>query len=290
MSNWVEILEETRELLNMDANSFYQSVIAFVGVLISALSGGIVLLFNGIKYISRDYKKSKLLKIYYKKETDNFYVYVMLVEFVDIIFGFLIGVIISACINHFFWYCKFEFRLDFKDIMLISIMVVVGLTLQIRKMPWVKKRILGDKFGKMIIWCSIISICIATSGTLLGGKLEYFGVCFMFIYLLIELIGVSYFRSRYEEYLFSKIRIHLQDGSYIVCEYIERLKRKKNYLIVDNIDTATVVEYDKIDKVEYYGPLKIIMRDNTLLANSFYKAKNRPTPNDVASTYNNINI
>lgn len=69
--NWfLECLKNVKSILGMDSNSFCQMLFPYV-------IAGIISIFNRIK----ESKKRKIFELYRKSEGDNFYLWVMGIEF-----------------------------------------------------------------------------------------------------------------------------------------------------------------------------------------------------------------
>lgn len=51
-------------------------------------------------------------------------------------------------------------------------------------------------------------------------------------------------------------------GGKIICEQIEKAKRKKDFIILEERGENIVLLYDRIERVEYYGPPKFILTES----------------------------
>ena len=70
-----------------------------------------------------------------------------------------------------------------------------------------------------------------------GDKLGNIYLISIFIYnILLEIVGLFHFQEKYVEYQFSKLRIYLETGKEIICENMEKVKRKRNLVVIENDD------------------------------------------------------
>lgn len=65
--------------------------------------------------------------------------------------------------------------------------------------------------------------------------------------------------KRHTKYDYSSMKLHLDNGDIIVCEDIEKVVRKKDYISVESEGRNIILQYNKIWEVEYYGEPKVIL-------------------------------
>ena len=173
------------------------------------------------------------------------------------VFGALVTYIIVKIIC-FYSGCTFKYEVELLSI--ISVEISCGFLILMVKNKRIRERLLGDKKGIKIIACSMIFITMFLLFYMLN-KIEI-GYIFIILYWVNELIGLLYFQGRYIKYDFSFMRIYLKNGGKIICEQIEKAKRKKDFIILEERGENIVLLYDRIERVEYYGPPKFILTES----------------------------
>lgn len=250
--NWfLEWLESVKSILKMDSNSFYPMLVPCV---IPALR-----LIKSIINEIKEKRSRKIFELYRKNEGDNFYLWVMGIEFF-VFLGVFFVVYFFCEIVRCFLYLKGQLGNEWK-VMIVAIVSFV-ITMALTRMTWMRKRLLGDKIGKRIVVCSIVLFNMLFMCLLFNGKIfRYLGYAFGVIYMGLEVIGLLYFSGRYIKYDFSSMKLYLDNGEMIICEDIEKVRREKGYIRIETKGENTIVDYEKIWKVEYYGSPKIILKE-----------------------------
>lgn len=202
--------------------------------------------------------KEKIFELYCKRESDNFYVRIMFLEITIVIAMYFVVVFCFAIIEGIFDSLDYELIRDERFERIIVAAISTGILLLISKMNWMRKRILGDEEGELLILSSIFIFHIGIAGGVLGGAAKFWLV----LYLACEVWSILHFQGRYVKYGFSSLKMYLCDGSFIICKDIEKVYMRKKYVIVENEDRNIVLQYDKIYKVEYYGLPKIVLNED----------------------------
>jgi len=246
----LKCLENVRSFLGMDSNYFYP-------MLIPPLIAMISMCLNSFKRM-KERRERKIFELHCKSESDNFFIFVMLVEIV-VIFLSLWGVYIfyGTIVGIFF---QERGQLGDEGLEIITIMVSLGITMKVTKIHWIRKRLLGDKKGKRIVVCSILLINIGCMCGMLNGKIKYIGSICVILYLVIEVMGLLHFKGRYIKFDYSSMKLYLNNGEIIICEDIEKTGRNRDYISIEAEGRNVILQYDKIWKVEYYGLPKFILR------------------------------
>ena len=221
---------------------------AIIPILIPAMT----FTYNALK----DHDNKILSRLYYKIENDFFYAVFLTLEVVNLFLGCLIAVFTAYFISIFNHGLNIHGNITYLFGFTISFVSSCFLL----KLKWVRKRALGDKKGKIFLIVSVVLFHLIY----IFNKFDktYLEGIFTFVYLVLEIISLFHFRGRYVKYRFSKVKFYLDDGSKVLCENIEKLRGKRNYIIVDNEENAVVIPYNKIQKAEYFGPPKIILISN----------------------------
>lgn len=205
-------------------------------------------------------KKNNLFELYCKRENDNFFAFILFFEMLGMVLGSSGMVLIHKYtpISHIaeVYSLKPEVLHGF-----IFFLISIGWSILLTRMVWVRKRTLADKIGKKIIVLSIIILHISSFSAICGDKLANIYLISILIYIILEIVGLLHFQGRYVEYQFSKLRIYLETGEEIICENIEKVKRRRNLVIIEKDDRTIILKYDTIMKVEYYGGPKIITNE-----------------------------
>lgn len=253
--NWfLEWLDNVKSILEMDSNSFYPMLVPCV---IPAL-GLIKSIINEIK----EKRRRKIFELYRKSEGDNFYLWVMGIEFF-VSLGVFFVIYFFCEIVRCFLCLKGQLGNEWKAIIVVILSFVI--TMALTRMTWMRKRLLGDKIGKRIVVCSISLFNMFFMCVLLNGEIfSYLGHAFGLIYVGLEGIGLLYFFGRYIKYDFSSMKLYLDNGEMIICEDIEKVRREKGYIGIETKGKNTIVEYEKIWKVEYYGLPKIFLKEDPI--------------------------
>lgn len=258
MMNWViNNLESIRYELGMNSNSFYPMIITLVSVIV-----GICNFMKNYLKIIKERKERKMFELYCENESDNFYLFVILVELLVFLSMFLIFCFLDEIIGNISFLS--ERQLGTKWVVVISGIVSFVVTIKITQMNRIRKRLLGDKAGKRIVVCSIFLINVGFICGMMNGKIKYMGSIFMGLYLLMEIKGLLHFKGRYTKYDFSSMKLHLDNGEVIICEDIEKIVRKKDYISVEAEGRNIILQYNKIWEVEYYGAPKVILKYSRL--------------------------
>lgn len=251
--NWfLRNLENCRSMLGMDSNYFYPMLISF---LMAVLGTGINC-FKGMK----ERRERKIFELYCESESDNFYIFVMFVEFMVILLSFLGVYLFYEMIVGISFLRGGRLWDEWKGI--ISAIASLGITMKLIQMNWIRKRLLGDKKGKRIVVCSILFINVGCMFGMLDGKIKYLCSICMVLYLLLEVMGLLHFQGRYIKYDFSSMKLYLNNGEIIICKDIEKTARNRDYISIETEDGNIILKYDKIWKVEYYGLPKVRLKNN----------------------------
>lgn len=254
MDKLIGLLETYRGKTNMDANYFYPMIMTFLVPICGVLRN----LFLKIK---EQYKK-RIYELYCKSEGDNFFVCILFSELAIALLSVFGSCFICIMIELFFSIKVFELKLGEALSAIIYAGIDSGISIKMLKMNWIRRRLLGDRDGKRIIICSMLLINVSIMCAMFDGKISYLGFVFWILYFLNEIVGLLYFLGRYVKYEYSSIKLYSNDGECIVCENIEKVSRKKDYVIVEAKDRQIVLISDKIWKAEYYGPPKYILKEN----------------------------
>lgn len=250
--NWfLECLKNVKSILGMDSNSFYPMLVACV----IPAPGLIKSIINEIK----EKRRRKIFELYRKSEGDNFYLWVMGIEFFAFLGVFCVVYLFCEIVRCFLC-LKGQLGSEWKVIIVVIVSFVI--TMAWTRMTWMRKRLLGDKIGKRIVVCSIFLFNTFFMCLLLNREIfRYLGYAFGLIYVGLEVIGLLYFFGRYIKYDFSSMKLYLDNGEMIICEDIEKVRREKGYIGIETKGENTIVDYEKIWKVEYYGSPKIILKE-----------------------------
>lgn len=257
MSFILNSLEYLKNTLGMDSNSFYPLLIKVVITVASVGFGAWRILISSYAKI-KERNARKMFELYSKSESDNFYCYVMLVEVLVLIISAFFVDLLNEVIAFCFLY---ERKLSLECEIIISGIISFGVSILTTRLMWMRKRLLGDRRGKRIVLFSMFLINMAIVCDLLSGRIKYLGTIFYVLYIVIEIIGLFHFMGRYIKYDFSSMKLHLNNGEIIVCKDIDKVVRKKDYISVELEGRNIILQYDKIWKVEYFGPPKIILKN-----------------------------
>lgn len=242
-------------MLKVDYESFFSVLVSVIIALIPLMAD----ILRNVTIKIKERKEKKMFELYCEKETDNFYSGILIGEIVAVLLGIIGAFLILFIIENLAFYKGYNFELEMGLMAIIIFTISVGLSLKMMTLTCVRKRLLGDCLGKNIILCSIVIINIAMMCEMIGGRIRYIGHVFVALYFLEEIVGLLHFQGRYIKYEFSSIKLFLDNGESIVCEEIEKIKRKKDYIIVENGDRCIILQYHKIWRVEYYGLPKFIL-------------------------------
>lgn len=237
----------------LDFNTFVTLLIAIIPVVWKSV--------KRIKLKIEERKEKKMFELYHKKESDNFYIFVMLTEAFVVGLSGVIAIIIDTAIAQLASFTYLKINLHYEALAVISGSVCTLLIIE--KMNWGRKRLIGDKEGKIIVFCSALLINMWAVFVKLEGNIQKVSVFLIWLYLVNEIIGLLYFQGRYTKYDFSSLTLYLNNGEKIVCDNIEKINRKKNYIIIENHDRNIVLQYDQIWRVEYYGAPKYILNNDS---------------------------
>lgn len=218
-----------------------------------------------LKYVFlkiKEHKEKKMFEIYKRKESDNFYIFIMIGEFVILFCNLFLTVFIYEMIRPAFVKISDEVNTGTVLQVIILVAVSIGTGNIIFKMKWVKKRLLGDRVGKLIIFCSVTIADVFCFLLIVNELPSCLHNIFVILYLFFEIIGLLYFQGRYTKYDYSSIKLYLDNGECIICENIENIRIKKNFVVAEVGDKCIVLQYQKIARVEYYGPQKFILKEN----------------------------
>lgn len=258
MINWfLNSLKNIRYELGIDSNSFYPMIFTILSMVLGIIAWICTFLKNGFKKV-KEYRERKIFELYCESESDNFYCFVMLAEVLVFLSIFLIFCFLDEIIVNISFFS--ERQSGFKWEVIISGIISLVVTIKMTKMNWIRKRLLGDKEGKIIVLCSIFLINIAFICGMTNEKIKPMGSIFMFLYLLLEIKGLLHFWGRYTKYDYSSMKLYLDNGDIIVCEDIEKVVRKKDYINVESEGRNIILQYNKIWEVEYYGEPKVILK------------------------------
>lgn len=248
------ISQNVMDTLEMDSNTFYPMIVTlFIAFVVPVFK------FIWDKWVQFDeQRKNNLFELHCKRENDYFYGYILLCEMFGMVLGGLVAIGIDKCIpiSHVIDVLFIKTEVVFG---LIFFVISVGWSILVTRMVWVRKRIIADKKGKGIIAMSILALHISSLYVIYGEKYEYVFLLSVTGYLIIEIVGLLYFQGRFVEYRFSKLNIFLGMGEEIRCEDIEKVKRNRNFVIVESQNKVIILKYDAIMKVEYYGGPKIVL-------------------------------
>ena len=258
MINWVlNHLNIYKYELGMDSNSFYPMIFTNIPIVMGIIAWICTLLKNCFNKV-KEYRERKIFELYCESESDNFYCVVIFGEVLIFISIFLIFCFLDEIIVNISFFSERQSGIKWEVI--ISGIISLVVTIKTTKMNWIRKRLLGDKEGKRIVLCSIFLINIAFICGITSGKTEHLGSLFMFLYLILEIKGLLHFWGRYTKYDYSSMKLHLDNGDIIVCEDIEKVVRKKDYISVESEGRNIILQYNKIWEVEYYGEPKVILK------------------------------
>lgn len=179
----------------MNLENIY-NVLNILVAIITILVYFMKLIYNAfIEY--KKYKGKKIFELYCKRESDNFYLWIMLSEIVACVaavFIVFVGLAIMRVIAHFL---KRQILINERlETVVIGIMSIC-ISFFLLKMKWVRKRLLGDKEGRILIFSSILSFNIGITCEVWGGVPKDFGIVFMSLYFVCEILGFLHFQGRY---------------------------------------------------------------------------------------------
>lgn len=253
MLKWIESIFT---MLERNLDSFFAQLVLVCtpSILTSCLS-----FLKGVYIEFRKSKEKKVFELYCKKESDNFYVCIM---FLEILILLAIVILFSLCwaiIVGISYFLGYEAVINKGVETIIIVVTSVAISFHIVKIKWVRKRLLGDKEGKILILSSILIFNIGIASGILGGETKNCSYVFLVLYFVCEIWGLLHFQGRYIKYDFSSIKLYLNGGESITCKDIEKVHGRKKYIIVENEDGDIVLQGDKICKVEYYGAPKFVL-------------------------------
>lgn len=205
----------------------------------------------------REHKEKKIFELFCKRESDNFYAWIMIWE---VMICSLSYILLQFVISFF----GYELKIDKRLTTVLAIMLSIGISFLILKVQWTRKRILGDRWGKEIIIYSILLLNIGIVCRTLDGVsvIKQCGLICLNLYFVCEIFGVLHFQGRYTRYDFSSMKLSLNNGENIICNDIEKIYRRKKFIVIENEDSNIVLQYDNIWKVEYYGAPKLAVKDD----------------------------
>ena len=251
------MLKNFMNVLNMKPDNFYP-------MLANGILGVLSIIFALIQCVNIWKNRPKLRKVfnlYCKREGDNFYIKIVLLEMAGMVgsaFGAVImyGGIEMICLPQ--GYIR-KWGIVFTAVISVTINVVLSVIMV--KRVWVRKRLLGDKMGRKIVRYGLFFI----NADIMFGMLNMQGISYIFLglYAVCEVMGVLYFRGRYVKYEHSSMYIYLKTGEKVICQEIEKVKVKKDLVIIEEDNRHTIVSYEDIGKVEYYGSPKYILIGNS---------------------------
>ncbi len=244
------MLKNFMNVLNMGADSFYQ----MLATLIIAIVGWMC---KGAKSWSNRLKPRKVFNLYCKREDDNFYVKIVFWEMASMIVSVLGAVIIYRAIEIICLSQGYILKWGIIFTAVVSVVINGVFSAVMIKGVWVRKRLLGDKKGRVIVVSSLFFI----NADIMFGMLNMHGISYIFLilYAICEVIGLFYFQGRYVKYDYASMQIYLKTGEKVICQDIEKIKVKKDLVIIEEDNRHTIVSYGEIERVEYYGPPKYIL-------------------------------
>lgn len=243
-------------MLEMNPGSFYSELLL---ICVSPIVGLCVTFLKNICTEFRENREKKIFELYCKRESDNFYVWIMILEIAILIIIYFLVDFCLIMIERFSSFLGYGLIINERVSMVISAVISTGISSLIIKCKWVRKRLLGDKEGKILILSSILILNIGVAGGILGETTKNCSYVCIILYLICECLGVLHFQGRYIKYDFSSIKLCLNNGESITCKDIEKVRRRKKYVIVENEDGNIVLPYEKIWKTEYYGLPKFVL-------------------------------
>lgn len=250
------MLKHYMDMLGMDANGFYQMLISLLAFIIPTLGG----FFKGVITMLKQQSLKKIFELYCKRENDNFFAVILGWEIAGLIIGVLGALAIDIIIRIVYFYSGSTFKWKMELLSIISVEINCGFLILMAKNKRIRERLLGDKKGTKIIACSMMLISIILMSSMLNNK--EVGYTFSILYFINEIIGLWHFQGRYIKYEYSFMSIYLKSGEKIICEQIEKAKRKKDFIILEERNKNIVLPYDRIEKVEYYGPPKFVLAES----------------------------
>ncbi|MDE6421732.1 MAG: hypothetical protein K2K87_14600 [Lachnospiraceae bacterium] len=254
MKDVLNMIVDLKNNLQMDANSFYPMLIAAI-VPLSTLSDSVLMKI-------KEHKEKRIFEMYKRTESDNFYIFIMIGELVILFFNLFFTVFIYEMIRSALVKISDEVKTGMVLQAMILVAVSIGTGNIIFNMKWVKKRLIGDRAGKLIIFCSVTIVDVFGFLLIVNELHSCLHDIFVISYLFFEIIGLLYFQGRYTKYDYSSIKLYLDNGECITCENIENIRIKKNFAVAEVDGKCIVLQYQKIARVEYYGPQKFILKEN----------------------------
>lgn len=212
----------------------------------------------------REHKEKKIFELYCKRESDNFYAWIMICEVMIYLFSFTVVFLIGTLLQYVASFWGYELKIDKRITMIIAIMLSIGISFLILKVKWTRKRLLGDRWGKEIIIYSILLLNIGIICRTLDGVcvIKQCGLICLILYFVCEIFGLLHFQGRYIRYDFSSMKLSLNNGENIICNDIEKIYRRKKFIVIENGVSNIVLQYDNIWKAEYYGAPKIVVKND----------------------------
>lgn len=258
MINLLSALNNVRETIGMDSNYFYP-------VLVTILLAVIPILKSIISFWNNS-RKNKLLDLHRTEESDFFYVNIILISIVFTSIGYCIAIIINTFVMAMFPYC---IEVLLKIILSICCFIISFLLFKLFiKGTYVRKRVLGEKRWKWLLYCPIVLLNLSLYSEYVIPQCYVFGIIYNILFSICQIIGMTRFCGRYVIYRYSSVEIYTANGDKIECLDVSQILRRHQILMIKKPECEIYIRYEDITRVIYKGEELIIM--NTLFQKCFH--------------------
>ncbi len=252
----IEFFNSIKDRIGMDANNFYPALITLFSLIFPALLKIYSSFSNNIK--------NKIWDLRYKEESDFFYIVVLVKE---LLFTFVQAFLLVYLISGFNWLLTYlGLPISKKETKVFIVLFVwvafcLGVGFFILKSKKVRERCLdlGDKQLVLLLPYWIYNIIMVL--ILYQIRVDVLDYILTAIMIVGEIYGLYIFRGRYIKYDYSSAKIFTENGHEIECKDVSKMKRKGSALIISDINRQVRIKYGSINKVEYYGTERVILKD-----------------------------
>jgi len=241
----LEVLEELRSRIGMDANYFYQ---ACVSILISLISFAIPI-FKNIK----NSMENKIWDLQSVRKDEYFYGFVLIAELLLSTIELILIQFIGNLINIIF--DLNTCMVAALEICLIIICSVISIKILLKSVL-IRKRIIGSKKKKNLICISAIICYYYVFINLFEINIQLLNLIALIAYFILEIYGLIIFRG-YIQYKYASVLFYLSNKTVIECVDISEITRKYNCLIIYDGKKQVRIKYDAILRVEYFGGVRV---------------------------------
>lgn len=248
----INVLQNFRNYLGMDANYFFPVVVTLLSMLISTIIQICGMFRNG--------KQNRLLKLHVKDESQLFYCKVL---------GLDMAIIIVESIIYILFIIIFQLLFKNTDSLIYKKIIVAVFTLVfylisfkiVTKRVFIRERIIGDKVGKWLIYIPLVVIHIYFYLSWSYISNQYFNIVINISIIIFETVGMLHFHSRYIKYKYSSVCIYTVNNKVIDCKDITKIFKEHDAVVIMNGGIENRIKYDSIARVKYYGESKVILKN-----------------------------